>query len=127
MIKFRNKLISDVFTDRNILYLSKNKHASNVIETCICVSNDDQLDALVHTICLRKGFLLRNMISNRYGNYVPTTLLQNCNAKQKRIMVNTVHSYITNLYHHHHRGYHQSAKRFIQICQEIKYNIDNHN
>eukprot|EP01083_Nonionella_stella_P017119 47848_1 len=115
--RFRNQLIGDVFADQNVLFLSKDKHASNVIETCVKVASERQLQGLVHTMCSKQGFVLRNMISDRFGNYVPRTLLRHCNRKQQRKVVNTVHVYITNLYDYEH-GY-QSAE-FIQMCRELK-------
>eukprot|EP01083_Nonionella_stella_P028443 78317_1 len=115
--KFRNELISDVIAPRNILFLSKNKFGSNVIETAIKVSNEKQLDILINTICAKQGALLKQMIFDKFANYVPKTLLDNCRSdRQIMKLVNTVHLHIVNLYMRH--GY-WNCSGFIQKCQHI--------
>eukprot|EP01083_Nonionella_stella_P303132 1048049_1 len=115
--KIRNRLISDVFVAGNVLFLSKDKFGSNVIETAIEVSNEKQLDILINAVCSKQGFLLKQMIPDKFGNYVPKTLLDNCrNTRQQMKLVNTVHSYITNLYTRHR---YRNCSGFIQKCQRI--------
>merc|ERR1712154_606141 len=111
--KFRNRLIRDVFNGEHILYLSKDKHGSNVIETCIKVSTAKQIDVLLNTICSKQAFLLKQIISDRFGNYVPKTLMENCNKKQKEKLINAIHAYITNLYTYYH-GY-THCSEFIEL------------
>ncbi len=117
--QFRNKLISDVFSMQNILFLSKDKHASNVVETCIKVANQKQIEKLINSLCSNKAQLLSQIISDRFGNYIPKTLLQNCNQKQQEILINSTHEYIIDLRNSSDKL--KQCATFIQMCQDIKY------
>ena len=118
--KFKNKLISDAFHKDNILYLSKDKHGSNVMETCIRVSSEKQIDALIKTICSKQGFLFRQLLSDRFGNYIPKTVMSECSEKQKRALVNATHLYVTNLYEYNACHDYTRCSEFIEKCQKIK-------
>ena len=127
--QFRNQLIMNVFHHDNISHLSTDKYASNVIETCICVSNEQQIDILINSLCLRdEANILKTMISDKFGNYIAKTLLKYCSMRQRLILVNTVHKYIINLYRY---GYHVQRRTsfkyssgFLARCQAIKYESD---
>jgi len=122
--KFRKRLLFDIFSKENMLKLSNNKYGSNVMETCIKMLSEKQIDALLKTLCFKKGCLLKQMISHRFGNYVTKTLLRCCNKTQQRKLVNSVHVFCINLYDHDCNSKYLQNGEFIRNCQQIKYEMD---
>eukprot|EP00487_Bulimina_marginata_P007433 TRINITY_DN2865_c0_g2_i2.p1 TRINITY_DN2865_c0_g2~~TRINITY_DN2865_c0_g2_i2.p1 ORF type:complete len:192 (-),score=16.95 TRINITY_DN2865_c0_g2_i2:151-726(-) len=87
IMRFRRKLITECFSDENILFLSKNKFGSNVIETCIKVSSEKQIERLIYLVSKKNTFVLQQMIRHQYGNYVIKTLLKNCSYQQQIALI----------------------------------------
>jgi len=123
MKEFRNKLIYDIFEEKNLEHFSRNKHGSNVIEECIRVSSRKQVGYLVNVLCRKQGYLLNLLMKDKFGNYIPKTLLEHCSKRQQCTMVNTIHQYITNLYHFHYSSF-RHCSELIFKCQQIKQQID---
>eukprot|EP01084_Bolivina_argentea_P282691 483952_1 len=88
--KFRWKLITELFRGENVLFLSKNKFGSNVMESCVRVSTEKQIDGLIQVLCTRNLFVINQMIKHKFGNYVIKTLLNNATDKQQMQLVQTI-------------------------------------
>ena len=64
--EFKNRLIEDVFHHQNILFLSKNKYGSNVVEVCIQGSSKKQKNSLMHVLS-RNLYIVPSMVQHCYG------------------------------------------------------------
>eukprot|EP00485_Elphidium_margaritaceum_P011531 CAMPEP_0202685232 /NCGR_PEP_ID=MMETSP1385-20130828/971_1 /ASSEMBLY_ACC=CAM_ASM_000861 /TAXON_ID=933848 /ORGANISM="Elphidium margaritaceum" /LENGTH=726 /DNA_ID=CAMNT_0049339543 /DNA_START=21 /DNA_END=2201 /DNA_ORIENTATION=+ len=118
-VAFRNKLIYDIFGEVNLEYFSKHKQGSNVIEECIRSSTPKQISYLTNILCKTQGSLLRKLMRDKFGNYVPKTLLKYANRKQQFCIANTVHTYIANLKNYHLSHFKHCAE-FIDVCSKIQ-------
>lgn len=124
---FRNQLIDEVFVDDKILSLSRNKHGSHMIETCLKSANKKQISAFIEAVCARKAFVLKEMLKHRFGNFVPKTLMAQCNKEQQRTVVEAVHSCIGNLNKRINIGqnrFFNLNREFFHQCQAVKFNMD---
>jgi len=96
-VSFRNQLIGEVFVANKILKLSRNRHGSHMIESCLKACNKHQIDAFIEAICAKKAFVLEAMLNHTIGNYVPKTLMAQSNQRQKRTIVDAVDACIVDL------------------------------
>eukprot|EP00485_Elphidium_margaritaceum_P010709 CAMPEP_0202685974 /NCGR_PEP_ID=MMETSP1385-20130828/1762_1 /ASSEMBLY_ACC=CAM_ASM_000861 /TAXON_ID=933848 /ORGANISM="Elphidium margaritaceum" /LENGTH=560 /DNA_ID=CAMNT_0049340453 /DNA_START=60 /DNA_END=1742 /DNA_ORIENTATION=+ len=87
--QFRYRLIDDVFSVRNLLFLSKNKFGSNVVEKCIKCANRKQKSLLVHTI-IKHQHLVPTMIKHCYANYAIKALLNEASRKNQSMLIKCV-------------------------------------
>ncbi len=94
---FRDRLIADVFTVRHLEALSVGKTGSHVIESCIRVANEEQLDTMIAAVQRKRARLLRIMMADGFGNYVVRTLLDHCSPAQQEAMVHVVHHHVVDL------------------------------
>ena len=117
-IDFRNKLIFDAFNKRNILKLSKNKFASNVMEKLIIVSTEKDLNSLIETICIKRCYIMKTMINNEFANYILKTLFKHCSFKQKVYLTKQVNKEIIDLYYGDF-SYFRYGIEFLCKCKQI--------
>ena len=123
-IDFKKKLILDAFNKRNILKLSKNKFASNVMEKLIVVSSENELNILIKTICYKNSYILSTMINNEYANYILKTLFIHCSFKQKKFITRKVHQYVIDLYYGDIHSFDYGIE-FLLKCRKMQQQIDN--
>eukprot|EP00481_Brizalina_sp_1-RS-2013_P003040 TRINITY_DN8239_c0_g1_i1.p1 TRINITY_DN8239_c0_g1~~TRINITY_DN8239_c0_g1_i1.p1 ORF type:complete len:226 (-),score=37.69 TRINITY_DN8239_c0_g1_i1:522-1199(-) len=82
-----NKIItlvkSNIFC--NILNLSRNKFGSNVVEKCLIICKEKDIDILLNKLLVKQGkkMLFVDMIQDKYANYVIQKLLNISTHKQK--------------------------------------------
>lgn len=120
---FREQLIKDAFRRASLYSLGQDKYGSNVLETCVHHATQKQITTLVRTLRMRRGSLLRVMTWNEFGNYVVKTLVERCDAKQRVMLVETMHSYVTDLTEWNCAEYGHSAD-LIAKCRHIKLKTD---
>eukprot|EP01084_Bolivina_argentea_P216358 367587_1 len=89
----KRKVVRNVFG--NVLYLSKNKYGSNVVERCLQKANDKQRDYLLDQV-LSNNILIQ-MVKHKYANYVVQKLLTFCNTKQQHRLIYQIERTIPNL------------------------------
>eukprot|EP00484_Ammonia_sp_Unknown_P005198 CAMPEP_0197077032 /NCGR_PEP_ID=MMETSP1384-20130603/212414_1 /TAXON_ID=29189 /ORGANISM="Ammonia sp." /LENGTH=795 /DNA_ID=CAMNT_0042515891 /DNA_START=124 /DNA_END=2511 /DNA_ORIENTATION=+ len=123
MKEFRNKLIYDIFEEKNLEHFSRNKHGSNVIEECIRVSSRNQISYLVNVLCRKQGYLLNSLMRNKFGNYIPKTLLDHCSKRQQSTIIRTIHQHIINLQHLHYSSFRHCSELILK-CHQIKRQLD---
>lgn len=117
--RFRHKLIKEVFNADNILYLSKCKHGSHMLETCLRSCAKSDIDVFIGAVCAKRAFVLKEMMKHQFANYVPKTLMGRCSRKQKQTLAKSVHENI-NLNRHRF----EFCSEFINECQNIKFDMD---
>ena len=122
-IDFKKKLILDAFNKRNILKLSKNKFASNVMEKLIVVSSENELNILIKTICFKNSYILRAMLNNEYANYILKKLFIHCSFKQKKFITRKVHENIIDLYYGDIHSFNYSLE-FLLKCRNMQQRMD---
>mmetsp|Transcript_60922 Transcript_60922/g.96840 ORF Transcript_60922/g.96840 Transcript_60922/m.96840 type:complete len:803 (-) Transcript_60922:1475-3883(-) len=92
----KQQVIKSVF--ENVVYLSKNKYGSNVVENCLDFATDLQKEVVLNAIINKKSKqILCEMVKHKYANYVIQRLLNSCNVKQQKRLVNAIERNVTNL------------------------------
>lgn len=124
-VSFRNQLIGEVFVANKILNLSRNRHGSHMIESCLRACNKQQIDAFIEAICAKKAFVLKAMLNHKIGNYVPKTLMHQANQQQQRSIVDAVHSNIADLTRRIcGDGIFNLNREFFEECQRLNSNTN---
>ena len=75
----KNYYINDAILDKiinKIIYLSKRKYSSNVIEKCLETCSPEKVNKLINI--LNKEIIIRDLIKDNFGNYVIQKLLIVC-------------------------------------------------
>jgi len=117
--RFRGQLIKSVFNADNILYLSKCKHGSHMLETCLRSCSKADIDTFIGAVCAKRAFVLKEMMRHQFANYVPKTLMNRCSRKQKQTLALAVNDNI-NLKRHRF----EFCSEFINECQCIVFDME---
>jgi len=123
----KQQVVNNVF--RNVLYLSKNKYGSNVVENCLEFADDKDRDLFLDQILNKKSKqILCEMVKHKYANYVIQKLLNYCNVKQQQRLIHHIERNIPNLRTMNY-GKHimDKIKKIKQQHGSGNYNDDNNN
>ena len=94
--EIKQAVIRTVF--KNTVYLSKNKHGSQVVEKCLLKASHKDIDYLLDTILLQQNkSCLINMVEHEFANYVIQRLLKFSNDSQRQRLMNEIECNIPNL------------------------------
>jgi len=130
MAKFRDRLIADMFTLRQLQTLCVRKAGSHVIESCIRVATAGQRDVMIKAVQRNRAQLLGIMLVDQFGNYVLRTLLGHCDRIQREAVVHVVHSQVVDLYTGKMKGdqaVHEMYDEVLAQCRKIKQEMDEQN
>merc|ERR1719445_1453276 len=124
----KQQVVRNVFC--NVLYLSKNKYGSNVVERCLQKANDKQRDYLLDQVLSKKNKqALVEMVKHKYANYVIQKLLNFCNQKQQQRLIYQIERNIPNLrtlnYGKHIMDKIKKLKQQQRLIYQIERNIPN--
>jgi len=89
-VKFRRRFLEDAFRRDTLWQLSRGKHGSHVLESCIRGAAPGQLESVTQRICFGAGTLLRKMVFDKFGNYVLRTLFDRCPVGLRRVIADSV-------------------------------------
>lgn len=124
IIAFRDQLIGDVFTTRSLMDLGLQKSGSHVIEACIRVANEGQLDTIISVVKRKRAKLLRSLVFDQFGNYVMKTLLIHCSRSQLEEFTHGVHRHLVSLTDYDRRCDYEYGAEVIARCRVIKRSMD---
>jgi len=94
-VQFRAQFLRDVFTRRNLLRLSRGKHGSHVLESCIRTADNEQIELLAKLCVSGRAILLKKMMWDQFGNYVLRTLFDRCSNAMKKVMADAVYNNVS--------------------------------
>lgn len=119
-VDIQRKMIDVIF--ENISILAINKYSSNVVEKSIYLANDKQKESVICSLIndVGQNNCLRNIINDKYGNYVLQTLLicSSSSVKYKQLRI-AIESSCPNL---HSSVYGKHILNTVHKIQNSKYN-----
>ncbi len=86
--EFSNKIGENIYN--NILYYSKHKYSSNVVEKCFEYCQGMSLNKLIFSVQQEQN--LKELILDEHGNYVVQKVLSISNTKKKKEMLSIIKS-----------------------------------
>jgi len=93
----RNQIIEKLASQ--VVSMSQNKYASNVIEKCFLCAGPTHRDILIrHIIQQTDGNdALLGMMKDQYANYVVQKILDTCNDQQKEVLIGRIRTSLSSL------------------------------